>query len=150
MHRKNQQLILEFVERSIKINKQHIKELENIWLNLGDVPKETVVYIEEKFNINIIGYKYVLEASYINHALQRHGEESNDRCPINVSDFLLIPLIISSFDEIEVGTLKKNNLKSLLFKKKIGNQWFYTMATEVRTGKKSLAFNTLYKRKTRK
>lgn len=143
-------IIVKFVEEAIANSKKGDKNLENTWLNFGNIPQHTIDYVKNKFNINLTGYKYVLEASYVLHTLSRHGDESNDHCPISVSDFCFIPLIISEFDKIEAGTTKNNNLKSLLFKKKIGNQWFYTTATEERTRKKSLAFNTLYKRKTRK
>ena len=145
-------IIVKFVEEAIanSNNKNKDENKKNPWLNFGDIPQNAIDYVKKNFNINLTGYKYVLEASSILHALSRHGEESHDFYPINVADFCFIPLIISDFDDIKLGSVKNNNLKSLLFKKRIGGQLFYTTVTEVRTGKKSLAFNTLYKRKTRK
>ena len=143
-------IIVKFVEEAIANSKKGDKNLENTWLNFGNIPQHTIDYVKKNFNINLTGYKYVLEASYVLHTLSRHGDDSNDRCPISAFDFCVIPLILSEFDKIELGLPKNNNLKTLLFKKKIDNQWYYVTATEVRTGKKSLAFNTLYKRKTRK
>ena len=142
--------IIKFVEEAIANSKKGDKNLKNDWLNFGNLPQNAIDYVKNKFKIDLTGYKYILEASYVLHSLSRHGDGSNDRSPISAFDFCAIPLIISEFDKIELGLPKNNNLKTLLFKKKIDNQWYYVSATEVRTGKKSLAFNTLYKRKTRK
>lgn len=143
-------IIVKFVEEAIANSKKGDKNLENTWLNFGNIPQHTIDYVKNKFNINLTGYKYVLEASFALHALSRHGDESNDRCPINVFDFCAIPLIISEFDKVELGGLKNNNQKILLFKKKIDNQWYYVTATDIRNKRKSIAFNSIYKRKTRK
>ena len=143
-------VIINFVEKAIADSKKGNKNLENVWLNFGNVPQNAIDYVNDKFKINLTGYKYVLEASYVVHTLSRHGEGSNDRSPVSAFDFCAIPLIISEFDKVELGLQKNNNLKTLLFKKKINNQWYCAMATEVRTGKKSVAFNTLYKREARK
>lgn len=143
-------VIINFVEKAIADSKKRNNNLENVWLNFGNVPQNAIDYVNDKFKINLAGYKYVLEASYVVHTLSRHGQESNDRCPISVFDFCAIPLIISEFDKIELGGLKNNSQKTLLFKKKIHNQWYYVTATDIREKRKSIAFNSIYKRKTRK
>ena len=143
-------IIVNFVEKAITNSKKGNKNLENPWLNFGNIPQNAIDYVKNKFNIDLTGYKYVLEASFVLHILSRHGDGSNDRSPISAFDFCAIPLIISEFDKIELGGLKPNANKTLLFKKKINNQWYYVTASEVRERRKSVALNTLYKRKTRK
>lgn len=143
-------IIIKFVEEAIANSKKGNKNLKNDWLNFGDIPQNAIDYVKNKFKIDLTGYKYVIEASYVLHSLNRHGDESNDRYPISVFDFCAIPLIISEFDKIDLGGLKNNNQKTLLFKKTIDNQCYFVSASDIRNKRKSIAFNSIYKRKTRK
>ena len=82
------------------------------------------------------------------HTEKRHGKLSNDRVPLLIKDYLLIPYIIRNRDKVEISTTKtkRHNMEVLVYEKLIGMNYYYV--EEIRTGKKSLAFHTLYKRKT--
>ena len=80
-----------------------------------------------------------------------HGNESADRSPLSIEDYLLIPYIIKHRDSVEISNqlTKKHKLKTILYRKTIGNQYVYV--EEIRIGRnKSLAFVSLYKRPIKK
>ena len=101
----------------------------------------------KKEGIDLNGYKHVIETSGPSHAENRHGEKSNDRSPLSIEDYLLIPYIIKYRDAVKVSDkkTKKHKMKVFVYRKTIGNLYVYV--EEIRIGKnKSLAFHTLYKR----
>ena len=104
-----------------------------------------------KKGIDLTGYKHVMETTGNRHSLRRHGTDSNDRTPLSVEDFLLIPYIIKYPEKIEVldTTTKQHRLKTVRYRKTIGDTYVYV--EEIRNGRnKSLAFHTLYKRPKKK
>lgn len=106
-----------------------------------------------KEGIDLTGYKHVIEISGSNHTENRHGKKSNDRSPLSIEDYLLIPYIIKYRDEVKVSNkrTKKHKLKTFVYtyRKAIGNLYVYV--EEIRIGRnKSLAFHTLYKRPIKK
>ena len=50
--------------------------------------------------INLNGFKHVIETSGIQHAEKRHGFQSNDRVPLSLEDYLLVPFIIKNRDKV--------------------------------------------------
>ena len=99
--------------------------------------------------IDLKGFKHVIETSGVQHSLNRHGGQSNDREPLSIEDFLLIPFIIRNRDRVNISTTttKQHEANVLVYEKQIGLDYYYV--EEIRTGKKSLAFHTLYKRATK-
>ena len=103
-----------------------------------------------KHYIDLTGYKHVIETSGVQHAEKRHGTKSNDRTPLTLEDYLLIPYIIKNRDNVTISTSKTRQREStvLVYEKQIELTLYYV--EEIRIGKKSLAFQTLYKRSTKK
>ena len=102
-----------------------------------------------KHNIDLKGYKHVIETSGVQHSEKRHGNKSEDRIPLSLQDYLLIPFIIRNRDEVTISPSKTGTNKQnvLLYKKKIGFRYVYV--EEIRDGKnKSLAFKSFRKRET--
>lgn len=109
---------------------------------------EELMELAAKHGIDLTGYKHVIETSGVQHAEKRHGTKSNDRTPLTLEDYLMVPYIIKNRDTIEISpaktTIRSNTV--ILYKKKIG--YHYVYVEEVRDGKhKSLAFKSLRKRK---
>ena len=105
----------------------------------------------KKEGIDLTGYKHVIETSGARHSESRHGKGSNDRNPLTLEDYLLIPYIIKYRDKVELSDkkTKQHGLNTFVYRKTIGNLYVYV--EEIRIGrKKSLAFQTLYKRHKRK
>ena len=112
---------------------------------------EELKALAKKEGIDLTGYKHVIETSGVRHSESRHGKGSNDRSPLTFEDYLLIPYIIKYRDKVELSDKKTklHGLKTFVYRKTIGNLYVYV--EEIRIGrKKSLAFQTLYKRRIKK
>ena len=110
---------------------------------------EELKALAKKKGIDLTGYKHVIESSGARHSELRHGKGSNDRNPLTFEDYLLIPYIIKYRDKVELSDKKTklHGLKTFVYRKTIGNLY----VEEIRIGrKKSLAFQTLYKRRIKK
>lgn len=110
---------------------------------------DELIELAARHNIDLKGYKHIIETSGIQHSEKRHGTKSEDRTPLSLQDYLLIPFIIRNRDEVTISPSRTgtNNQNVLLYKKKIGLQYVYV--EEIRDGKhKSLAFKSFRKRET--
>ncbi|MBQ6305693.1 MAG: hypothetical protein IJK78_03920 [Bacteroidales bacterium] len=110
---------------------------------------DELIELAAQHNIDLKGYKHVIETSGIQHSEKRHGNKSEDRMPLSLQDYLLIPYIIRNRDEVSFSpsTTASREKNVILYKKRIGYQYVYV--DEIRNGKnKSLAFKSFRKRKT--
>ena len=107
---------------------------------------EELMALAAKHGIDLTGYKHVIETTGVQHAENRHGKRSNDRTPLTLEDYLLVPYIIKHRDILSISTSKTRQREStvLVYEKQINLDFYYV--EEIRIGKKSLAFQTLYKR----
>ena len=110
---------------------------------------DELLELAAKHHIDLKGYKHVIETSGIQHSENRHGKQSNDREPLSIEDYLLVPFIIRNRDKVSISTSKskRHDMHLLVYEKQIGLNYYYV--EEIRTGKRSLAFQTLYKRATK-
>ena len=107
---------------------------------------EELMKLAAKHGIDLTGYKHVIETSGVQHSEKRHGLKSNDRTPLTLEDYLLVPYIIKTRDKLSISTTRTRQRESLVlvYEKQIDSVFYYV--EEIRSGKKSLAFQTLYKR----
>ena len=91
--------------------------------------------------INIEGYIHQVDNYGLRHAYEGHHK---DKLPITFDDFELIPEIVEKYDSIRFGKTKKG-LTSIIYEKR--DQNITRIVEEVRKGKKTLSFKTMYKRK---
>jgi hypothetical protein len=115
---------------------------------IGSLTEELVDFIFEKTNLQIdISYKFTIDKSGINHSLKRHGNEEKETkqgmIAVTKDDFLKIPQILAFPDEIEYDGKSRKGLEMIFFKKKFDN--LTVVVQELRTGKKELAFLSMYK-----
>lgn len=104
--------------------------------------------IAKKEGVDLDGYKHVIETSGTEHSEQRHGKNSNDREPLSIEDYHLIPFIIKQRDSVIISpsSTRRHMNNVFIYEKKMGNQYVYV--EEIRKGRnKSLAFKSLRKRK---
>ena len=110
---------------------------------------DELIALAAQHNIDLKGYKHVIETSGIQHSEKRHGNKSEDRTPLSLQDYLLIPYIIRNRDEVSFSPSKTASREKsvILYMKKVGYQYVYV--EEIRDGKnKSLAFKSFRKRET--
>ena len=113
---------------------------------MDDNIDDDLMRLAAKHGIDLTGFKHVIETSGVQHSVKRHGRSSNDRSPLTLEDYLLIPYIIKNRDELSISTSKTRQREStvLVYEKQISLTFYYV--EEIRVGKRSLAFQTLYKR----
>ena len=113
---------------------------------VDDTIDDELMSLAAKHGIDLKGYKHVIETSGVRHSEKRHGIESKDRTPLTLEDYLLVPYIIKHRDNLSISTSKTRQREAtvLIYEKQIELDFYYV--EEIRSGKKSLAFQTLYKR----
>lgn len=123
------------------------------WVDISEISTEAVKDIKQKFNIDLSNYKFLVDTNAINHSWNNHGPKSGDTTPINKTDFLLIPTILSNYDSVALGGFdRKHKLQIIIFSKRIVNEELtieFSVANEIRTGRKKLALQTFYRRNRR-
>lgn len=67
---------------------------------------EELMLIAANHGIDLTGFKHVIETSGVQHAEKRHGAKSNDRQPLSIEDYLLVPYIIKSRDNLTISPQK--------------------------------------------
>lgn len=110
---------------------------------------EELMELAAKHGIDLTGFKHVIEISGIQHAEKRHGAKSNDRQPLSIEDYLMVPLIIKTRDSVTISPQKDVSHQNTILKytKQIGDIYYYV--EEIRKKNKSLAFKSLLKRETK-
>ena len=110
---------------------------------------DELMQLAAKHGINLTGFKHVIETSGIQHSEKRHGKESNDRQPLSLEDYLLVPFIIKERDSVTMSPQKDISHRNTILKysKQIGDTYYYV--EEIRKRNKSLAFKSLRKRETK-
>ena len=99
-----------------------------------------------RHGIDLTGYKHVIETTGIQHSEKRHGSKSEDRMPLSLQDYLLVPYIIKERDKVEMSPQRDvmHHNRILIYTKRIGDTYYYV--EEIRMKNKSLAFKSLWKR----
>lgn len=107
---------------------------------------DDLMKLAAEHGVDLTGFKHVIETSGVQHAEKRHGKSSKDRTPLTLEDYLLVPYIIKTRDKVRISTSKTRMRESMVFvyEKQIDSVFYYV--EEIRSGKKSLAFQTMYKR----
>ncbi len=112
------------------------------YVDYAELTDSQVMEFIKRFKLDFDGYKRMMSTDEINHAYLKHRK---DRCPLLLEDFLLVPYICENFDSVEVTRLSKQTQNLCLrYKKVIGDTYF--VVEEIRTGRKKLAFKTMYKK----
>lgn len=101
-----------------------------------------------KTGLNLSGYTRIIDKSSIIHSIKQHGNSQKEalrgQIAITDNDFELIPKIVKSKNIIYAGKTKLGN--DCVLYEHIENEVFFYIE-EVRTGKKELCLQTMYKRK---
>ena len=117
---------------------------------IGRITPEQAKVLKDALSIDAKGFKHTIEKSMINHAINNHGytkqEENRGQIAITESDFSKIPEVLNNPDKIEYSGKNDKGLETIKYTKAFNGETI--IVEEVRTGKKELAFNTMYKKKT--
>ena len=148
-------------ERVTKGNAKYNEELETLLNPPADITNKSQLKVTigkaadnvkneaQKHNINLDGYEHNIDYSGLKHIEREHNKQSEvlrGQVPITPDDYRLIPEIIYNADNVQYAG--KNDLGKDCFKytKQMPDGTVYYVE-EVRTGRKTLTTNTMYKHK---
>jgi hypothetical protein len=138
--------------------KQKIRKVLNADKDTSKVSSKEILFtveecvaqeIKRKAGVDVAGYRHTIDLSGVNHAIKNHGNEKSEaargQIAITEKDFEKIPELITSPDSISyIGKDAKRN-DVIRYAKKFNDELY--LFEEIRTGRKELAFETMYKRK---
>lgn len=102
-----------------------------------------------KHNFDLNDYEHNIDVSGARHVFKEHGsaktETPRGQKPIIDADFKKIPHILYFYDDISFTGKNKIGCETITYRKKFPDGTIYYVE-EIRTGKKTLTINTMYKR----
>jgi hypothetical protein len=105
--------------------------------------------IKNMTGVDVSGYKHTIDVSGINHTIKNHGNEKSEasrgQIAITEKDFEKIPETLTTPDNISYAGKDAKGNDIIRYTKKFNDEIY--LFEEIRTGKKELAFETMYKRK---
>lgn len=143
------------------VNPNYKKELKEIIDNARNNPNQhrklkigkvsnRLIKVARENGFDLQGYEHDIDVSGTRHSFNEHGtektEEPRGQIPITDEDFEKIPDIIYSYDEIEFTGKNKIGNETITYKKVMPDDTIFYVE-EIRTGKKTLSINTMYKHK---
>lgn len=139
------ELIIHFIDEMLA-DKSKFKKLD-----LGKLSDEEVNRIREELGFDLEDYHRIMDNSAINHTLNHHSnikkEAQRGQIAITPADFGLIPQIVSQPNTIEYANKNQHGRDLIKHTKTLTEKVIYV--EEIRTGKKEVALQTLYKQKNR-
>jgi len=107
--------------------------------------EDEVKKLSKKVGIKLNVTTRVISTDNVRHAFEKH---SQDECPLEWYDFVLVDTITKYYDSVRKSDKISTGLDAIVYEKIIGDRYF--VVEEVRTGRKKLAFKTMYKQKIKK
>jgi hypothetical protein len=134
-----------FAQRAIQATNVHEKLVLEVSSNAAKIEAAT--------GIDVFGYLHVLDNFGLKHGFKHHGNESLEaprgQRAVMVSDVLRIPDTLENPDNVTFDGYSKHSRQPVIgFEKYFGTEVFVYKA-EVRKGKKELATQTFYIRRTK-
>lgn len=154
--------ILAQAEKAVQMEieqEQKIKKINEIFnspnFKTSQKVSETIGLVSDKFaalasqyRYDIKGYSHTIDNFFVNHALKQHGdkeaEEKRGNVAITYSDICNVFSVYTHPDYIVFGTKTKTGNPAIVYVKNIGDSTIFV--EDVRSGKKELAAQTLYKK----
>lgn len=131
-----------------------IQSGRSTFYDFGELSPETVERIREKTNLDLSGYVHTLDSYGIIHGENHHAGEREvlrGQVPITRDDWKLTNEVVNNFDDVSLkAALSDEGNQVLEFKKKIGDNVFHIVyLAKVRTGRKKLVSETMWKQRER-
>lgn len=151
--------ILAQAEKAVRLEIEQEQKINEIFnspnFKTSQKVSETIGLVSDKFaalasqyRYDIKGYSHTIDNFFVNHALKQHGdkeaEEKRGNVAITYSDICNIFSVYTHPDYIVFGTKTKTGNPAIVYVKNIGDSTIFV--EDVRSGKKDLAAQTLYKK----
>ncbi|MFG0262870.1 MAG: hypothetical protein ACF788_10815 [Novipirellula sp. JB048] len=119
------------------------------WIDYSHVSTDQADRIRESTGLDVTGYVHQMQDSDILHAIGRHGiEEGGQQVPITAEDFEKVPEIVSNPDTITLAGKTRDGKDVIRYEKRDNGTTY--VAEEVRSGRRKLAFKSMWKHPTKK
>jgi hypothetical protein len=123
---------------------------KNQKVKIGNLSQEVVDFISTSVGLSIdTSFSFTIDKSGINHAIKQHGNDkielAKGQIAIQKEDFLKIPLILETPDNIEYKGVSKKGLEVFRFIKEFEEE--IIVVKEIRIGRREVAFLSMYKLK---
>ena len=140
----------ESINNSISLSYKRDGNLNPILSRLGKPWSKTMKILDvsskvkatlKKMGVSTEIKGHYLSSNWIQHILKRHGEGAKNlkpyEIPVKIEDIKLIPKIISEADEIipSKKTTGKLSRPAIIYKKKMGNKYYYVESVNTKDGK---------------
>jgi hypothetical protein len=117
---------------------------------MGLLTSADVRQVEQLKGLELAGYDYALDKSTVEHVQKKHGdpkvEEKRGQRAVTAQDYARLPDLLNTPDSVEDGGQSDVGAPVLRYAK-VFNGELYTAAFEVRKGRKMLALQSLWIRK---
>lgn len=134
---------------------EFINNISNIKINaklyFGKISKDINKKINDYISVNLDNYNISLQNHVVIHILNHHSHEKEKlrgQTPIILSDFTLIPEIITNFDKVRKTGFSKQGKLSITFEKNMEN--IYILIVYISDKNHNLEIKTMYKKKQKK
>ena len=128
-------------------NSPNLKTSQKVSATIGVVSDEFAA-LSSQYGYDIKGYSHTIDNFFVSHVMKQHGdkeaEERRGNIAITHSDIRNVFSVYSHPDYIIFGTKTKTGNPAIVYVKNIGNSTIFV--EDVRSGKKELAAQTLYKK----
>lgn len=134
------------IEESLKklIELAREKETKNFNIKF-EIPERVISLMKNELDINVEGYQYQIDIYAIKHIFKEHGdkikEEKRGQVFVSENEILLIIDILENPDIVINSGKNKLGKETITFIKVIEDK--YLVIKEVRTGKKTIALNSM-------
>lgn len=137
----------EELKQVIQKAKENPNERQNVVI--GKVSEKLQQKAKEN-GFDLSNYNHDIDVSGTRHSVKQHGDEKREelrgQIAIKDEDFEKIPEIIYDYDDVEFTGKNKTGLETITYKK-VFPDGTVAYVEEIRTGRKTLTINTMYKQK---
>lgn len=126
------------------------KSNETVQLGLGRVSQENAERILDEIGIDITGYHRMIDTQGVTHAFSSHGpgnETRSDQVPISNEAVSLYVDIANNPDTISMRPKTRSELATIEYRRQINGHAI--IVEEIRTGRRKLAFKSMYIKKSK-
>jgi hypothetical protein len=106
--------------------------IEPLWLGFVEKYED----IQQKVDLNLLGYLVLLPPDSIRHIDYSHGNDGGNQRPILPKDFTVVAEVVNNFDDVRLGDTSRHDEPTLVFTKTVANE-SYRLVFQVLKGKRN-------------
>lgn len=141
---------IESIQDLVQLSTQNDTENGLLKTVISKLTESEIAHIKKNTNLTVEGYNRVVDNYAVKHVLKNHGNAQTEtlrgQIAVEKSDFEKISTIVTPPHSISYGGKNDTGRDTIQYVKELENIQ-YTLLEEVRSKRKEVALNTLYKNK---